>query len=144
VGLPERQKPKPPLGNHCTRECRISEFKAVVRFIQITFAYKFRVYFGLFPYIYIITFLFLIRKSRDLRLHIRKKAYRLYAPVSTYVCSFHFKIKNETVRQMVGNCTPRNDPWLETIARIRTAVVFNSTRRDTTPPAPPAPLPTRP
>ena len=32
MGLPERQKPKPPLGNHCMRECRISEFKAVVRF----------------------------------------------------------------------------------------------------------------
>src|SRR4051812_48740376 len=31
-GLPERQKPEPPLGNHCMRERRISEFKAVVRF----------------------------------------------------------------------------------------------------------------
>jgi hypothetical protein len=39
VGLPEWQKPKPPLGNHCTRERRISEFKAVVRFILITFLY---------------------------------------------------------------------------------------------------------
>jgi hypothetical protein len=39
VGLPERQKPKPPLENHCTRERRISEFKVVVRFILITFLY---------------------------------------------------------------------------------------------------------
>ena len=32
VGLRERQKPKPPLGNHCMRECRISGIKAAVRF----------------------------------------------------------------------------------------------------------------
>jgi hypothetical protein len=34
VGLPERQKPKPPLGNQCTREYRISEFKAVVIYLN--------------------------------------------------------------------------------------------------------------
>jgi hypothetical protein len=31
VGLLERQKPKPTLGNHCTRERRISEVKSVFR-----------------------------------------------------------------------------------------------------------------
>jgi hypothetical protein len=36
-GLLEWQKPKPPLENHCTRERRILEFKAVVIFILITF-----------------------------------------------------------------------------------------------------------
>jgi hypothetical protein len=37
VGLPDDRNLNLPLGNHCMRECRISEFKAVVRFILITF-----------------------------------------------------------------------------------------------------------